>query len=118
MLLIIIGLISGIISGMGIGGGTVLIPALIFIVGTSQHIAQSVNLAAFLPTAFIALIIHAKNKHIRYLMALYIFLSGTAGAVIGSYVALSMSSKSLRKLFGVFLLLMGIYEFLRKSKSK
>jgi uncharacterized membrane protein YfcA len=115
MLLILIGLISGIISGMGIGGGTVLIPALIYIVGTSQHVAQSINLTAFLPTAIAAIIIHAKNKHIKFKLALQLISVGAVGAILGSKLAVSLSSATLRRLFGIFLLIMGIYEFFRKE---
>lgn len=118
MLLIIIGLISGVISGMGIGGGTVLIPALIFLAGTSQHVAQGVNLTAFIPTALVAIYIHAKNKHIRFKLAFHLILAGILGAVLGSRMASSISSDSLRKLFGAFLLIMGLYEFIRKDKVK
>ncbi len=117
MILFLIGLLSGIISGMGIGGGTVLIPALIFIVGTTQHIAQSVNLSAFLPTALAALFIHAKNKHIRYKLAFHLMIAGTLGAVLGSKLAVTLSSDTLRRMFGVFLLVMGVYEFFRAGKD-
>jgi len=115
MMLFIIGLVSGIISGMGIGGGTVLIPALVFIVGSSQQLAQGVNLAAFLPTALIAIIIHTKNKYIKYRIALYLFLFGLLGAYFGAKLAVHLSSQLLRRFFGVFLLCMGIYEFFRKG---
>ena len=59
------GLISGIISGMGIGGGTILIPAITFLSDITQKQAQSINLICFLPTAAAALFIHAKNKNIE-----------------------------------------------------
>lgn len=115
MLLFFIGLASGVISGMGIGGGTILIPALIFLVGLEQHVAQSVNLMAFFPTAIIAIIIHTKNKYVRYKTAFYIVLGGIAGAIIGSNIAVSISAQRLRRFFGIFLLAMGIYEFFRKN---
>jgi len=116
MLLIIIGFLSGVISGMGIGGGTILIPALVFFARASQHAAQSVNLAAFFPTAFIALWIHTKNKHVKYKIALLLFSAGAFGAFLGSLFAVSISSLALRKAFGIFLLFMGIYELCRKGK--
>ncbi len=116
MLLVLIGFISGVISGMGIGGGTILIPALVFFAGASQHAAQSVNLAAFFPTALIALWVHTKNKNVKYKIALILFLAGALGAFLGSIFAVSISSHALRKAFGIFLLLMGIYELCRKGK--
>lgn len=62
MLTVIIGFLSGIISGMGIGGGAILIPALILTYGIEQKLAQGINLVYFLPTAVIALIVHIKKK--------------------------------------------------------
>jgi uncharacterized membrane protein YfcA len=117
MLLFFIGLLSGIISGMGIGGGTVLIPSMIFLAGVTQHAAQSINLTAFVPTALVAIYVHCKNKHIRFKLALHLISAGALGAILGSGLASSMPAHLLRKMFGVFLLLMGIYEFFRKEKK-
>ena len=117
LLLFAIGLVSGVISGMGIGGGTVLIPAMIFLAGVSQHSAQGINLTVFIPTALVAICVHSKNKHIRFRLALPLILAGISGAVLGSILASSMPSRLLRKLFGGFLLGMGIYELFRKKKS-
>jgi uncharacterized membrane protein YfcA len=117
VILFVIGIISGIVSGMGIGGGTILIPALVIFIKPEQHIAQSVNLLFFIPTAIIALIVHIKNKRIDIKMALPIIVFGLIGAFIGSKLAGGMSDKALRKLFGVFLLFMGTYEIWRKGKD-
>lgn len=116
MLLFFIGLLSGIISGMGIGGGTILIPALVLFMQIEQHTAQSINLVYFIPTAIIALIIHIKNKRVSFKMALPIIISGAVGAIGGSCLAAGFSSNFLRKLFGFFLLIMGIYEMFRKTR--
>ncbi len=113
----IIGIISGVISGMGIGGGTILIPALTIFMGINQHIAQGVNLLYFLPTAAVALIIHFKNKNVDFKVALPIMISGLFGAAGGAMLSNGISSDFLRKLFAVFLFAMGIYEFLKKSKT-
>jgi uncharacterized membrane protein YfcA len=115
MLFFIIGLLAGIVSGMGFGGGTVLIPALIFLAGLSQHTAQGVNLAVFFPAAIVAIGVHAKNGYIKYKMAFYIFIAGALGAFLGAKLAVSFSSTILKKLFGIFLLAMGIYEFIRSG---
>ena len=73
---ILTGLISGTISGMGIGGGTVLIPALTMFLGTNQHIAQGVNLLFFIPTAIIALLVHKKNGNLEIKTAIPLMLWG------------------------------------------
>jgi uncharacterized membrane protein YfcA len=118
MILFLIGLASGIVSGMGMGGGTILIPALIFLGGVPQHLAQSVNLSVFFPASICALWIHTKNKHVRYKLALKIIVVGVVGSLIGSVIAVSMSTQILRKLFGVFILAMGVYELFRKTNDK
>ncbi|AEF17473.1 protein of unknown function DUF81 [Thermoanaerobacterium xylanolyticum LX-11] len=64
MKLFIIGFLSGIIGGMGIGGGTILIPSLTIFANIEQHMAQSVNLLSFIPTATIALLYHLKQKNV------------------------------------------------------
>jgi uncharacterized membrane protein YfcA len=118
VLLFFIGLVSGMLGGMGIGGGTIQIPSLIFLVGVSQHTAQGINLASFIPTALAAIIVHSRNKRIRFKLAFQLVLSGTAGALTGSLLASCMSASLLRKLFGGFLLVIGIYELLRKDRKK
>ncbi len=110
MLNIIIGFISGIISGMGIGGGAILIPALIFIEGVSQQTAQGINLVYFIPTAIAALIMHIKNKNIDIKTAIWTGGSGIFGAAAGAFAAGFLGDNILRKLFGIFLLFVGIYE--------
>jgi uncharacterized membrane protein YfcA len=118
MLTVIIGFASGIISGMGIGGGTILIPALVFIVGTKQQIAQSINLIVFIPSATAALFVHIKKHNIEKGLFLKLAVTGCAGAVIGSMLAVNLDSDVLRRFFGIFLFIMGIYELTSKSPNK
>lgn len=118
MILFLIGLISGIISGMGIGGGTILIPALVIFANPDQHVAQSVNLIFFIPTAAIALIVHIRNKRIDFSVAIPIIVFGLLGAYIGSRLAIRLPGPVLKKYFGFFLLILGIYEMLRRDKKK
>ena len=69
---VVIGFLSGIISGMGIGGGAILIPALILAENIKQQTAQGINLTYFLPTAAVALLVHIKNKNVEVKTALII----------------------------------------------
>ena len=118
MILFLIGLASGVISGMGIGGGTILIPALVIFANPDQHVAQSVNLIFFIPTAVIALIVHIRNKRIDFSVAIPIIIFGLLGAYIGSRLAIRLPGAVLKKYFGIFLLTLGIYEMLRREKVK
>lgn len=110
MLNIVTGFLSGIISGMGIGGGAILIPALIMLEDISQQTAQGINLTYFIPTALVALVVHLKNKNIKIKTALALGTAGLPGAVLGSMLAAATSGSGLRRMFGMFLLLVGIYE--------
>ncbi len=118
LLSVLSGFAAGIISGMGIGGGTILIPALSIFLSIDQHTAQGVNLLYFIPTAAVALFVHIKNKAIDYKIAIPIIISGLAGAIGGSALALVIHAKLLKKLFGGFLFFMGIYEICKKDKQK
>ena len=114
----IIGFLSGIISGMGIGGGAILIPALVLLCGVSQQTAQGINLVYFLPTAIASLIIHIKNKNVEIKTAAVIGISGVIGAIGGTMLAVYLSGEILKKLFASFLFIIGIYEVYKGIKSK
>ena len=114
----LVGFCSGIISGMGIGGGTILIPALLFLTEIDQQQAQGVNLIYFIPTAITALITHQKKGNLNWKTAKPIALLGLAGAVAGAFLAVSLESDILRRIFGGFLFLMGLSEIFKKEKRK
>jgi len=117
-LLILIGAAAGVISGMGIGGGVILIPALVFIMGMNQHAAQGINLLYFLPTAIVALVLHFKAKRVQRDILLPIILPGLGGAILGAFLAMRMEPELLRRFFGAFLLYAGVMEFFKKPKKK
>ena len=118
MLTVLIVFASGIISGMGIGGGAILIPALIMLTGIEQKLAQGINLVYFIPTALIALAVHIKNKRVDIKSALVIGACGIAGAIAGSLFAMQLSNDILRKIFGGFLLFIGVREVYGGLKVK
>lgn len=115
MKLIIIGLFSGIISGMGIGGGSILIPSLVLLNNVEQIQAQGINLVVFIPVAIIALFTHRKEGNLDNKYSKKIIIGGVIGAIIGSLIAVRIQQESLRKYFGVFLLAIGLYEFFKKK---
>lgn len=117
MLIYVIGLLMGILSGLAIGGGTLLVPALVILMGVSQHTAQGVCLAAFIPTALVAVITHYKQDNVKIRLALCLTAGALAGAVIGATLANRLDAGSLRKIFGVFLIIMGCYEFFGRVKK-
>lgn len=104
------GVISGTFGGMGMGGGTLLIPILTIFFSMEQKLSQGINLISFLVMSLIALIIHYKNGYLSLKGILYIIISGMIFAGVGSILAGTVPSKILRKGFGVFLCLLSIYQ--------
>lgn len=109
-LFIIIGLIGGVIGGMGMGGGTLLIPLLTLFTQLEQHTAQALNLIAFIPMSIIAVIIHIKNKLVDFKQFLWIALPATAAGVGSSFLSKLTGARALSRYFGLFLVLLGIYQ--------
>ena len=72
---VVAGVLGGVLGGMGMGGGTILIPLLSIFYAVSQHTAQAVNLISFLPMAVVALIIHLKNKLVDFKKLTWIIFS-------------------------------------------
>lgn len=122
LFLIATGLVAGVLGGMGMGGGTLLIPMLTIFFGIEQHAAQAVNLAAFIPMSIIALIIHIKNKLVDFKKALYIVIPSCVTAAAGSYAAKNTDAGLLQKLFGIFLILLALFQIvfiiIQKNKKK
>ena len=117
MLNIVIGFLSGIISGMGIGGGAILIPALIIIEGIAQKTAQGINLVYFIPTAVVSLFVHIKNKNVEIKKVIPVILGGVVFSLLGAFLAVRIPAKLLGKLFSVFILAFGIKEIVNSFKS-
>lgn len=110
MLSSIIGFFSGILSGMGVGGGMLLIPAARMFLNLGQHSAQSLNLFCFIPSSLCALVVHIKKKNIDYKTAMCIIITGIPFTLLGAYISTKLSAFLLSKLFGFFILIFGIRE--------
>ena len=82
MLNILIGGISGIVSAMGMGGGTILILCLSLFLGKDQHIAQGANLVFFIPTSIVAIIMNIKHKLIKWKTGITVSIFGIIGSII------------------------------------
>ena len=106
----LIGLIAGIIGGLGMGGGTVLILLLTIFMNIEQTIAQGSNIIFFIPTAIASIFIFIKNKYINFKVAIPICLWGLVGAFIGAKISTKLQINVLRKCFGVFLIIIAIYQ--------
>ena len=107
----------GILSGMGVGGGSLLIVLLSAFMEVEQVTAQGINLVYFLPAAAIAVVIHWKKGNIDSNVATAGSLAGLATALAGALIALNMEAKLLRKLFAGLLFLAGISELFDKRQT-
>lgn len=110
MIEVFTGIISGIVSGLGMGGGTILILIFTIFLNIEQHIAQATNLIFFIPTAIIAIYINKKQKLLDMKTGMIIGISGIFGAVIGSIISNKLDSQNLKRYFGIFLVIITIYE--------
>lgn len=111
------GLMSGIIGGMGLGGGAVLIIYLTVFKNTEQLRAQGINLLFFIPIALVAVIIYAFKKQIKWRTTLPLAAGGILGAVGGFYLTNFIGGNFTAKLFGGFLILLGLKEIFLKNKN-
>lgn len=117
LILLAIGVAAGFIAGgLGVGGGIIIVPALIFVFGMTQHQAQGTSLAVLaVPIGFI---IAARNYHkeglINYKYALILVVAFLVGSYIGSLVSINLPAKTLKKAFGVLMLVAGFKMILGK----
>lgn len=107
---IFIGAFSGIFSGIGMGGGTILIFLLTVFTGLEQHIAQATNLIFFIPTSIVAIIVNIKNKNVDLKLASMISIFGILGAIVGANLSINTDVNMLRKFFGIFLAIIAMHE--------
>lgn len=117
----LVGVSGGILGGMGMGGGTVLIPLLGILFGLEQHLSQAINLISFVPMAVIALIIHFRNGLVETSGLWKIILAGLLSCVVGCFVARSIKADLLKRIFGGFLIVLSIIQIfvvLRKKRKK
>ena len=112
------GAAAGILGGMGMGGGTALVPLLTILFSVPQHLCQAVNLISFVPMAFVALIIHFKNKMVELNGFLYAVIPATVTAVAGGLLSANLSGEILKKSFGAFLIVLSAVQFFADKIQK
>ncbi|HPC46975.1 MAG TPA: sulfite exporter TauE/SafE family protein [Deltaproteobacteria bacterium] len=117
--LALIGVASGVLAGIfGIGGGIIIIPALVYLLGYSQHQATGTTLAVLLPPVGIAAFLeYYRHNNVNLRAAVVIAIGLVLGAWAGAYLANRMSGPALRLAFGIFITAMGfalVYGALRR----
>lgn len=120
---IIVGVLAGILGGMGMGGGTLLIPLLTIFFEVDQVVAQGINLLSFIPMSVVALIFHFKNKLVDFKNFFWLVIPACVLAVLGAILAGKTDNEVLQKCFGGFLMALSVFQivsefFLKKGEEK
>ncbi len=110
-LFVLLGLISGVAGGMGMGGGTLLIPLVTLFLGVAQKEAQFLNIFSFVIMAVIVVIFHIKNKLIDVYPAVMFSLFGVGSAVASALLVRQVENTTLRIMFGIFLVVLAVIQF-------
>jgi len=119
ILYLLLGLFGGALSGLiGIGGGTIFVPALIYLFGLTQHQAQGTTLALLIPPiGLLAALTYYKNGYVNLTIAVFVCLGFFIGGLVGAKLAVGLSNEMLRKVFGFVILLIALYMILGKGSS-
>lgn len=110
IILLAIGFAAGTLSGIfGVGGGIIIIPALVFFLGLTQHQAQGTSLAVLVfPAGILALMHYYKQGYVNVKFALVLIAAFIIGGYVGSLFATQISGTVLKRVFGVFILVVGL----------
>ena len=108
LLVFCIGLSTGILSGLlGIGGGVVLVPMMVFLLGIAQHTAQGISMLVIIPTSIVSVWYFYKEKLINYQVAAYMAGGAALGALISANFVQAVPASALKRIFGIFVILIG-----------
>jgi uncharacterized protein len=109
VLFIVLGATAGLLAGVfGVGGGVLMVPAMVLLLGFEQHLAAGTSLLVIIPTAVVGTVTHWRHHLVEPRQALLLAVGGMIGAVFGGTVALSLNETSLRRLFVLYLVLVGV----------
>ena len=114
---VLAGFFTGILSGFGVGGGTLLLVYMTAVAGLDQHLAQGINLLYFLPAGLLALPSHIKNGYVEKAALVPAIAAGLGCAGLTAWLATGLEVGVLRKCCGGFLVLVGLWELFGKRKQ-
>jgi uncharacterized membrane protein YfcA len=110
LILIALGILAGFISGsLGVGGGIIIVPGLVFFLGLSQHEAQGISLGMMLaPIGLVAFINYYKAGYVNIKYSILLLAVFFIGSYLGSRMAIQLPAATLKKIFGVLMLIAGV----------
>ncbi len=114
---VVVGTLLGFLSGLGVGGGSLLVVWLTAVLAAEPRLAQGMNLLFFLPAALCACFFHIRRKKLPWSLVLPAAGAGCLTAALGAFLAGRMDTDLLRRLFGGLLLLTGLSELFRRPKK-
>ena len=112
------GFFAGLLGGMGMGGGTVLLPVLTIFLGVEQHVAQATNLIAFLPMAAFSLKVHKERGLLKTDGVWWVVVPALLLSVASGTLASVLPAEVLKKLFGAFLIILAVKGLFSVKLSK
>jgi hypothetical protein len=116
IILIVIGLSAGIVSGMmGVGGAIIMVPALVFFLGLTQHQAQGTSLSVLIfPVGILAFWNYYKQGYVNFKITVIIILAFVIGGYLGSLVAVRIPERPLKIIFGMLIIVLGLRMIIKK----
>lgn len=124
LLILIVSSLSGILAGMGMGGGTFLIPALSLIFGVSQQVCQATNVICFIVLGAMCFFIYKENHLIDFKIVLLVSIPASIVSAIFTYFSVKINSNILKMCFAGFIIVFGVFYFvktiveMKKNKQK
>lgn len=103
------GVLGGLLGGMGMGGGTALIPLLTIFLGVEQRTAQGINLISFLPMSAAALLVHARSGLLEPQKILPLAIPALVLSALASFAAGALPQSVLKTAFGIFLVILSVF---------
>ena len=116
MVALLVGIALGFLSGLGVGGGSLLLLWLTLVTGEPQATARVMNLMFFVPCALIATVFRWKQSKADWRLALPAIFAGLLGALLGNWLGPLLDTELLKKAFGILFLLCGIRELSYRPK--
>ena len=114
---LVVGTVLGFLSGLGVGGGSLLVLWLTLVMGMDPQIARSVNLLFFLPSAFISCCLRRRQGSLDLKQILPAVISGCAAAALCAWISTDLDTSVLRKGFGILLLAAGLRELVYRPRK-
>jgi len=119
MMIFGIGLTAGVLSGiLGIGGGVVLVPMLVLLLGITQHTAQGISMLVIIPTSIVSVWYFYKERLINYQAAAYLAGGAAVGAFISANFVQAVPASELKRIFGIFVIFAGFRMIWATRKRK